>query len=56
MRFSPIHVSIEEWKSSAGNGFVRDYPAEKYDCDAKVGEIYEGTSNMQLMTIPKQVL
>jgi len=39
-----------------GNGFVRDYPAEKYYRDAKVGKIYEGTSNMQLMTIAKQLL
>jgi alkylation response protein AidB-like acyl-CoA dehydrogenase len=39
-----------------GNGFVRDYPAEKFYRDAKVGKIYEGTSNMQLMTIGKQVL
>ena len=39
-----------------GNGFVRDYPAEKYYRDAKIGSIYEGTSNMQLATIAKQVL
>ena len=39
-----------------GNGFVRDYPAEKYYRDAKVGKIYEGTSNMQLMTIAKDLL
>jgi alkylation response protein AidB-like acyl-CoA dehydrogenase len=39
-----------------GNGYVRDYPAEKYFRDAKVGKIYEGTSNMQLMTIAKQLL
>ncbi len=39
-----------------GNGFVRDYPAEKYYRDAKVGKIYEGTSNMQLATIGKLVL
>ncbi|MGD0732900.1 MAG: acyl-CoA dehydrogenase [Terracidiphilus sp.] len=39
-----------------GNGFVRDYPAEKYYRDAKVGKIYEGTSNMQLATIARQVL
>jgi butyryl-CoA dehydrogenase/short/branched chain acyl-CoA dehydrogenase len=38
------------------NGFVRDSPAEKYYRDAKVGAIYEGTSNMQLATIAKQVL
>ena len=39
-----------------GNGFVRDYPAEKYYRDAKIGKIYEGTSNMQLATIAKQAL
>jgi butyryl-CoA dehydrogenase/short/branched chain acyl-CoA dehydrogenase len=39
-----------------GNGFVRDYPAEKYYRDAKIGKIYEGTSNMQLATIAKQML
>jgi butyryl-CoA dehydrogenase/short/branched chain acyl-CoA dehydrogenase len=38
------------------NGFVRDYPAEKYYRDAKIGKIYEGTSNMQLATIAKHVL
>ena len=39
-----------------GNGYVRDYPAEKYFRDAKIGKIYEGTSNMQLMTIARQLL
>jgi alkylation response protein AidB-like acyl-CoA dehydrogenase len=39
-----------------GNGFVRDYPAEKFYRDAKIGKIYEGTSNMQLATIAKHVL
>ena len=39
-----------------GRGFVRDFPAEKYYRDAKIGKIYEGTSNMQLATIAKQVL
>ena len=39
-----------------GNGFVRDYPAEKYYRDAKIGKIYEGTSNMLLATIAKSVL
>jgi butyryl-CoA dehydrogenase/short/branched chain acyl-CoA dehydrogenase len=39
-----------------GNGFVRDHPAEKYYRDAKIGKIYEGTSNMQLATIAKLVL
>lgn len=39
-----------------GNGFVRDYPVEKFYRDAKIGKIYEGTSNMQLATIARQVL
>jgi alkylation response protein AidB-like acyl-CoA dehydrogenase len=39
-----------------GYGFVRDYPVEKLYRDAKIGQIYEGTSNMQLMTIAKNLL
>jgi butyryl-CoA dehydrogenase/short/branched chain acyl-CoA dehydrogenase len=39
-----------------GAGFTKDYPVEKYWRDAKIGKIYEGTSNMQLATIGKLVL
>ena len=39
-----------------GYGFTRDYPLEKFCRDAKIGKIYEGTSNMQLDTIAKIVL
>jgi alkylation response protein AidB-like acyl-CoA dehydrogenase len=39
-----------------GYGFVRDYPVEKLFRDAKIGQIYEGTSNMQLQTIAKHLL
>lgn len=39
-----------------GYGYTKDYPAEKYYRDAKIGKIYEGTSNMQLQTIAKLVL
>jgi butyryl-CoA dehydrogenase/short/branched chain acyl-CoA dehydrogenase len=39
-----------------GVGFTKDYPVEKYWRDAKIGKIYEGTSNMQLATIGKLVL
>jgi alkylation response protein AidB-like acyl-CoA dehydrogenase len=38
-----------------GVGFTTEYPAEKYYRDAKIGAIYEGTSNMQLQTIAKMV-
>ncbi len=36
-----------------GNGFTREYPVEKFFRDSKIGQIYEGTSNMQLQTIAK---
>jgi alkylation response protein AidB-like acyl-CoA dehydrogenase len=36
-----------------GVGFTKDYPVEKFYRDAKIGKIYEGTSNMQLATIAK---
>jgi alkylation response protein AidB-like acyl-CoA dehydrogenase len=39
-----------------GYGFVKDYPVEKLYRDAKIGQIYEGTSNMQLQTIAKGLL
>jgi alkylation response protein AidB-like acyl-CoA dehydrogenase len=39
-----------------GYGYVKDYPVEKLWRDVKIGQIYEGTSNMQLMTIAKQIL
>jgi alkylation response protein AidB-like acyl-CoA dehydrogenase len=46
-------VSLELF---GGYGYVKDYPAEKFYRDAKIGAIYEGTSNMQLQTIAKIVL
>jgi len=39
-----------------GAGFTKDYPVEKLYRDAKIGRIYEGTSNMQRLTIAKQIL
>jgi alkylation response protein AidB-like acyl-CoA dehydrogenase len=39
-----------------GNGFVKEYPVEKLYRDAKIGQIYEGTSNLQLQTIAKNLL
>ncbi|HEV8598641.1 MAG TPA: acyl-CoA dehydrogenase [Gemmatimonadales bacterium] len=39
-----------------GYGYSKEYPAEKYYRDAKIGTIYEGTSNMQLLTIAKSLL
>jgi alkylation response protein AidB-like acyl-CoA dehydrogenase len=39
-----------------GYGYSKEYPAEKYYRDAKIGTIYEGTTNMQLQTIAKMML
>ena len=39
-----------------GNGFVKEYPVEKLFRDAKIGQIYEGTSNLQLQTIAKNLI
>jgi short-chain 2-methylacyl-CoA dehydrogenase len=50
---------VAEWVASeslelfGGYGFTKDYPAEKYFRDSKIGKIYEGTSFMQLLTIAK---
>ena len=46
-------VSLELF---GGYGYTKDFPAEKFYRDAKIGAIYEGTSNMQLHTIAKQML
>jgi alkylation response protein AidB-like acyl-CoA dehydrogenase len=39
-----------------GYGYTKEFPAEKFYRDAKIGKIYEGTSNMQLQTIAKLIL
>ncbi|HEX9704270.1 MAG TPA: acyl-CoA dehydrogenase [Gemmatimonadales bacterium] len=39
-----------------GFGYTKEYPVEKFYRDAKIGTIYEGTSNMQLNTIAKMLL
>jgi short/branched chain acyl-CoA dehydrogenase len=39
-----------------GVGFTKDYPVEKLYRDSKIGRIYEGTSNMQLLTIARQLI
>ncbi|HEU4386441.1 MAG TPA: acyl-CoA dehydrogenase family protein, partial [Blastocatellia bacterium] len=50
------HVTSLVVELYGGYGYTRDYPAEKYYRDAKIGKIYEGTSNMQLQTIAKLLL
>ena len=50
------HVTSQVVELYGGYGYSKDYPAEKYYRDAKIGKIYEGTSNMQLQTIAKLIL
>jgi butyryl-CoA dehydrogenase/short/branched chain acyl-CoA dehydrogenase len=49
-------VASECLEVYGGYGFTKDYPAEKYFRDSKIGKIYEGTSFMQLQTIAKLIL
>ena len=50
------HVTSLAVQLFGGYGYVKDYPVEKLYRDAKIGQIYEGTSNLQLQTIAKQIL
>ena len=50
------HVTSKVIEIFGGYGFTREYPVEKYFRDQKVGQIYEGTTNMQLLVIAKQLL
>ena len=50
------HVASLAVNLFGGYGFTKDYPVEKLYRDAKIGQIYEGTTNMQLMTIAKDLL
>jgi alkylation response protein AidB-like acyl-CoA dehydrogenase len=50
------HVASLAVNLFGGYGFVKDYPVEKLYRDAKIGQIYEGTSNLQLQTIARHLL
>jgi len=49
-------VASQALEIFGGYGFTKDFPAEKFYRDAKIGKIYEGTSNMQLQTIARTLL
>lgn len=49
-------VAAEVVNLYGGNGFTKEYPVEKYFRDAKIGQIYEGTTHMQLATIAKAIM
>lgn len=50
------HITSKAIDLLGGNGFTKEYPVEKFWRDAKIGQIYEGTTNMQLQTIAKMEL
>jgi alkylation response protein AidB-like acyl-CoA dehydrogenase len=49
-------VASQALEVFGGVGFTKDFPAEKFYRDAKIGKIYEGTSNIQLQTIARTFL
>jgi alkylation response protein AidB-like acyl-CoA dehydrogenase len=50
------NVASQAIEVLGGVGVTKDYPVEKLYRDAKIGRIYEGTSNMQLITIAKKLV
>jgi acyl-CoA dehydrogenase len=53
---SAMQTAVDAVQVFGGNGFVKEYPVEKLMRDAKVLQIYEGTSQIQRIVIAKQVL
>ena len=51
-----VRVTAKAVDVFGGVGYTKDYPVEKLYRDAKIGTIYEGTSNIQLQTIARQIL
>ena len=51
-----MSVATKAVQIHGGYGYTKDYPVERYFRDAKITEIYEGTSEMQRMTIARQLL
>ncbi len=49
-------VTTKAIQIHGGNGYTTDYPVERYFRDAKITEIYEGTSEIQKIVIAKQTL
>ena len=50
-----VEVAIEAVQVFGGYGYTTEYPVERYFRDAKVTEIYEGTSEIQRMVISKNL-
>ncbi|HEX7666896.1 MAG TPA: acyl-CoA dehydrogenase family protein, partial [Polyangiaceae bacterium] len=53
---SAMQTAVDAVQVFGGNGFSKEYPVEKLMRDAKILQIYEGTSQIQRMVIAKNVL
>jgi acyl-CoA dehydrogenase len=51
-----MQTAVDAVQVFGGNGYVKEYPVEKLMRDAKVLQIYEGTSQIQRLVIAKQLL
>ncbi|MDM8001267.1 MAG: acyl-CoA dehydrogenase [Dehalococcoidia bacterium] len=51
-----MSITTKAVQIHGGYGYIKDYPVERYFRDAKITEIYEGTSEMQRMTIARQLI
>jgi butyryl-CoA dehydrogenase len=51
-----MKAAINAVQIHGGNGYTRDYPVERLMRDAKITEIYEGTSEVQRMVIAGNLL
>jgi butyryl-CoA dehydrogenase len=51
-----MNITTKAVQIHGGYGYIKDYPVERYFRDAKITEIYEGTSEMQRMTIARQLI
>jgi butyryl-CoA dehydrogenase len=51
-----MNITTKAVQIHGGYGYIKDYPVERFFRDAKITEIYEGTSEMQRMTIARQLI
>ena len=49
-------VTMEAMRIHGGYGYIKDYPVERYYRDAKITEIYEGTSEIQRLIIARNLI
>ena len=53
---SAMEITVDAVQVYGGYGFIKEYPVEKLMRDAKIMQLYEGTSQIQRLVIAKEVL